>query len=101
MESISGKIERKAERITKVNSNNSPIFCYVTYYDHYKNKEIMTNDKIIENLQNPIILKSFGTIQCETDDYIVIKNLIPEELHFIHKSCIKEKIIYLPKREGE
>jgi hypothetical protein len=101
MKSISQKIERKVERIAKVNNNNSPIFCYITYYDHYKNNRPLSNDEIIENLKNPVVLECFGTFQHENDDYIVIKSLNSEERYFIFKSCIKEKIIYCPKREGE
>lgn len=101
MKSISKEAEIKVERKVKVNNSNSPIFCYITFRDHYKNKNIMDKAKIIEDLQNPVILKRFGTIEHENDDYIVIKTLESEELNFICKSCIKEKIIYLPRREDE
>ena len=101
MKSISKETERKTERIAKVNSNSSPIFYLITYYDHYKNSTPLSNDQIIENLKNPVILKSFGTFLYENDEYIVIKSLTSEEKYFIYKSSIKEKVRYLPKREGE
>ena len=101
MRNTSQEIERKAERIAKANNKDSPEFCYVTYYDHYKNSKVLNNDEIIENLKNPVILKTFGAIQYENDEYIVIKSLNSEERYFIFKSCIKEKVIYVPKGESE
>ena len=85
--------------MTDKNPNNTD-FHYFKYYDNYRNPNVcMTDRELLQNLEKPFILESFGVYKYENTTYIVIENMNPQELRFILKNCIIEHAIYQKKEE--